>query len=100
MVVDFEFKRIPGATVASLLYVGPWRENHLRKEFLQLVAWARKNKVRTGRWFFFGLDGTKSRKPDRLRRWEAALEIKGAAKPAGRLRIKKTPPETVAPGLF
>ncbi|TLZ54667.1 MAG: GyrI-like domain-containing protein [Methanobacteriota archaeon] len=100
MVVDFEFKRIPGATVASLLYVGPWRENHLRKEFLQLVAWARKNKVRTGRWFFLELDGPNSRKPDRLRRWEAALEIKGTAKPAGRIRIKKLPAETVARVLF
>src|SRR2546427_12964977 len=91
MVVDFEFKRIPGATVASLLYVGAWRENHLRKEFRQLVAWAKKNKVRTGRWFFLELDGPNSRKPDRQRRWEAALAVRGTATPAGGSPLKYLP---------
>src|SRR2546425_237872 len=100
MVVDFEFKRIPGATVASLLYVGPWREDPLPKGFLPLLPWAGKNTARTARWFFWELGGPTSRNPARLRRGGAALEIKGTAKPAGRIRIKKPPAETVARVLF
>jgi DNA gyrase inhibitor GyrI len=100
MAVDFEFKRAPSCTVASLQYVGLWREDHLHKEFRQLVAWAKKNKVRTGRWIFRELDGPYSRRPDTERRWEACLEFKGQAEREGRVRIKKLPAETVARVVF
>ena len=100
MVVDFEFSRSPGYTVAALQYVGPWREDHLRKEFKQLVAWARKNRLRTGAWIFREVDGPNSRRPDSRRRWEACLEIKGSASPEGRIRIAKLPAQTVARVVF
>ncbi len=100
MVVDFELKRVPSRTVASLQYIGPWREDHLHKEFKQLVAWAKENKVRTGRWIFRELDGPYSRRPDGKRRWEACLELKGKARPEGRIRIKKLPAQTVARVVF
>src|SRR3989442_15995494 len=95
MTVDFEFKRSGPYTVAALQYVGPWREDHLRKEFRQLVAWAKKNRLRTGAWIFRELDGAGNR-----RRWEACLEIRGTAKPEGRIRIKKLPAQTVARIVF
>src|SRR3989442_9659598 len=95
MTVDFEFKRSRPYTVAALQYVGPWREDHLGREFRRLVAWAKKNRLRTGAWIFRELDGAGNR-----RRWEACLEIRGTAKPEGRIRIKKLPAQTVARVLF
>lgn len=100
MVVDFEFKREPAYTVAAIRYVGPFRENHLDKEFKELVSWAKRAKVRTGKWIFRELDGPNSRRPDNKRRWEAALEIRGKARGQGRIRIKKIPATTVARVVF
>ncbi len=96
MTVDFAVKRVSGCTVASLSRVGPWKEDNLREEFNRLVRWARKRRVRTGRWFFYEHDGPGAGR----RRWEACLEIKGKTEPEGRIRVKKLPAETVAHIVF
>jgi len=100
MTVDFKFKRAPGYNVAAIQYVGPYGEQHLRKEFRSLVAWAKRHGIRSGKWIFRELDGPYSRRPDNRRRWEADLEIKGPAKGEGRIRIKRIRPETVASVTF
>src|SRR5438445_10247533 len=80
MTVDFKFKRAPGYNVAAIQYVGSYGEQHLRKEFRSLVAWAKRHGIRSGKWIFRELDGPYSRRPDNRRRWEADLEIKGPRK--------------------
>jgi len=100
MVIDFEVSRSPAYTVASILKVGPYREDNLRNEFGELVAWAKENRLRTGKWIMYEHDGPNSRRPGNQRRWEACLEIRGKGKPEGRIRIKKLPAQTVAKVVF
>jgi hypothetical protein len=91
MVVDFILKRAPRYRVASLTRIGPWTEDNLRPEFRELVNWARRQRVRTGRWIFW----------ERGRhRWEACLEIRGSARPEGRIRLKTLPATYVASVAF
>src|SRR6059036_2165415 len=100
MVIDFEVTRTPSYTVASILKIGPYREDNLRSEFEELVSWAKKHRVRTGKWIMYEHDGPNSRRPGNQRRWEACLEIRGKAKAEGRIRIKKLPAQTVAHVVF
>jgi hypothetical protein len=87
MVVEFSIKRVPKFRVASIVRVGPWKEDNLRSEFRELTAWARGQEVRTGRWIFFERDRN---------RWEACLELKGPAEVGGRVRLKTLPPTWAA----
>jgi hypothetical protein len=91
MVVDFVLKRAPSFRVASIVRVGPWREDNLRTEFGELVRWAKRQKVHTGRWIFVERDH---------HRWEACLELKGTARPEGRIRLKTLPATPVASVVF
>ncbi len=100
MVVDFEVTRSPSYTVASILKIGPYREDNLRSEFGELVSWAKQHRLRTGKWIMYEHDGPNSRRPGNRRRWEACLEIRGEAKAEGRIRIKKLPAQTVAHVIF
>lgn len=100
MVVDFEVRRTPGYTVASILKIGPYREDNLRAEFSELVSWATRNGLRTGKWIMYEHDGPKSRRSENERRWEACLEVRGKAKPEGRIRLKRLPAQTVASVVF
>jgi len=59
MVVDFEVTRSPSYTVASILKVGPYREDNLRSEFGELVSWAKQHRLRTGKWIMYEHDGPK-----------------------------------------
>lgn len=87
--VDFALRSAPSYRVASITRVGPWKENNLRTEFRELVSWARRQGVRTGKWIFVERDHD---------RWEACLELKGrgAATPDGRVRLKRLPATAVA----
>ena len=87
MVVDFAWKQARRYRVASIVRVGPWKEDNLHAEFRELVKWAARQKVRTGSWIFC------HRRDDR---WEACLELKGEARPEGRIRLKTLPREHVA----
>jgi DNA gyrase inhibitor GyrI len=100
MVVDFEIKRAPSYNVASILKVGPYREDNLRTEFGELMKWAKKNGLRTGKWIMYEHDGPNSRRGMNQRRWEACLEIRGKAAPDGRIKIKKLPAQNVASVVF
>lgn len=91
MLVDFVLKRAPAYRVASIVRVGPWKEDNLRTEFLELAHWAKRQKVRTGHWIFF------ERRSDR---WEACLEFRGRATAEGRVRLKTLPACWVATVTF
>jgi effector-binding domain-containing protein len=79
MIVDFSLTRVPRYRVASIVKVGPWREENLRTEFTELRRWAERHRIRTGRWIFVHPGGN---------RWEACLEIKGRAPAEGRIRLR------------
>ena len=101
MYVDFKIKKFSGCRAASVTYVGPYRDggDMMRYEFNQIVKWARKKGVRTGRWFFADLDGPVV--PDKKRRWEAAIEVKGAkAEAQGGIRFREFPDQLVASVTF
>ncbi len=95
--VDIVVKREKSYKVISKMHVGPYSgDNMLRKEFNDLEGWAKKNQVRTGKWFFVELDGPET--PSSKRRWEASIEVKGKlkAKPESGIIFKKIPSELVA----
>ena len=102
MLVDFKIKKFSGCRVASITYVGPYREggDMMREEFNQIVKWAREKGVRTGRWFFFAMLD-ESEIPDKKRRWEAAIEVKGAkAEAQGGIQFRELPDQLVASVTF
>jgi DNA gyrase inhibitor GyrI len=91
MTVDFALTRTPNYRVASIVRVGPWKEDNLRSEFEELEAWAERQKVKTGAYLFL----------ERGRhRWEACLAYKGRASAEGRIRLKTIPPADVAKVVF
>jgi effector-binding domain-containing protein len=99
MVVDIKIRHVPSYTVASLVHYGPHGPNMFRTEFAQLAKWAKKNNLPTGRWIMRWIDEYGS-KPDSKIRSEACLEIKGKARTAGKIRIKKFPKHTVVSVTF
>lgn len=94
MVVDFAFKRAPKYRVASVRFVGTYQESRIRKEWDGLAAWAKAHGVRTGKWFF-SEDGAGPRY-----RFEVAVEVKGAAKSGGKVRIRTLPASPIATVTF
>lgn len=100
MVVEIRVKRAPGYTVASMMRVGPYRREMLRTEFNQLVSWAKRRRIRTGKWILYFLDEPGGRRPANKLRSEACLQIKGKAKTEGRIRVKKLPAQKVASVTF
>jgi DNA gyrase inhibitor GyrI len=97
MTVDIEVKQSPKYKVASLARVGGEGTDPLRKEFSELTKWAKKQKVKTGRWFCCFYESGRS--PDRYR-FEACLEIKRNAEPEGKIKIKELPKMSVASVKF
>lgn len=91
MTVDFGFKRAPSYRVATLSRKGAWDEKKLRGQYRELVDWAKKHRLRTGRWLF--LEPT-------VRTFIAGVEVKGKAKGSGRIRMRTLPAATVAYVVF
>ncbi len=91
MVVDFVLTRAPSYRVASIVRVGPWKDDNLRSEFEELEQWAKRQGVKTGSYLFLERGH---------HRWEACLEYKGRASPEGRVRLKTLPREHVARVAF
>jgi effector-binding domain-containing protein len=91
MTVDFALTKSPSYRVASIVRVGPWKEDNLRSEFEELERWAKRQGVRTGSYIFMER-GT--------RRWEACLEYRGRAEAEGRIRLKTLPATAVARVIF
>jgi DNA gyrase inhibitor GyrI len=99
MVVDIKVKQVPSYTAASLIHYGPHGPNMFRAEFDRLVKWAKRNKLRSGKWIMRWLDEPGSKPASRVRS-EACLEIKGKARIEGKIKIKKFPKHTVASVVF
>ena len=92
--IDIEVKQSPSYRVACLERVGSEGSEPLRREFSELQKWAKKNKVKTGKWIFQFHEA--GRTPDRYK-FEACLEIKGKnAQGEGKITIKDLPKMTVA----
>ena len=91
VVVDFRLKRAPRYRVASIAWKGPWNERRIRANFDRVSAWARRAGLRTGKWIF--------REPG-PRRWEVSVEVRGAARSEGPVRVHTLPAATVASVVF
>jgi hypothetical protein len=83
MTVDFEYGKAPKYRVATLRAKGRWSENICRPEFAKLVAWAKANGLKTGRWIV---------RESEMGKFEACLEIRGTAKATGGIRLRTFPP--------
>ena len=100
MKVDFKVRVAPSYRVAYIIRYGPYAgQNTWRSEFAQLEKWAKKNKLRTGKWIVYFIDRW-SEKSQKKRRSVAALEIKGKAKPQGKIQIMKIPKQMVVSVVF
>ena len=91
MTVDFVLKRTPGLRVASIRWTGSYSEAEIRKRFAAVEKWAKAHHLRTGRWVF--------REP-RERQWSVGIEVRGAARSEGRVRVRSFPACTVASVTF
>jgi DNA gyrase inhibitor GyrI len=91
MTIEFGIKRAPAYRVASLRWKGPWSDAGIHRKFLAVVTWARRHGLRTGRWVF--------REPGE-RTWEVGVEIRGAAKSDGPIRVRTYPAASVASVVF
>lgn len=83
-----------------MLRVGSYDRNMLRSEFSQLVKWADKRRLRTGKWMLYFLDEPGGRRPMNKLRSEACLQIKGRAKSEGKIKVKELPAQKVASVTF
>jgi len=98
--VDIKVKTAPSYKVAYITHVGPYSgQNMWRSEFTQLVRWAKKRKLRTGRWIMYFIDEW-GKKPERQRRSVACLEVKGRVEPEGKIKIMTLPRQKVASVTF
>jgi effector-binding domain-containing protein len=70
-----------------------------RSEFSQLTKWAKENHLRTGKWIMYFLDKW-SEKTEKQRRSVACIEIKGKAKPEGKIQIMAIPKQRVVSVFF
>lgn len=89
--VDFELVRAPAYRIAAISWTGPWNERKIRSQFENVEAWVRRHGLRAGRWIF--------REPG-PRRWEAAIEVHGAARGSGAVRLRTLKPSAVARVVF
>ncbi|HTT72864.1 MAG TPA: GyrI-like domain-containing protein [Thermoplasmata archaeon] len=91
MTVDFAFKRAPAYRIASIRWTGPWSDAKIHAQFRRVVAWTRQHGLRTGKWIFL-------EPADRT--WEVGLEIRGAARSEGGVRVRTLPATRVASVVF
>ena len=100
MAVDVKVKRVPSYRVASMMRVGPYSTNMLRSEFSQLVKWAKKRRLRTGKWMLYFTDEPGGRRPANRLRSEACLQIKGKAVSEDKIVVRKLPAQKVVAVTF
>jgi effector-binding domain-containing protein len=91
MTVDFSFRRVPAMHVAAISWKGAWSDAKVRANFARVAAWAKANRLRTGKWVF--------REPGE-RAFEVAIEVRGRAVSSGGVRRKTYPAATVASVTF
>ena len=94
IVVDFTLKRVPSYRVASVRFVSPYRESRIRSEWEGLERWTKSQHLRTGKWIF-SEEGEGPRY-----RFMVAVEIRGAAKSEGKVRVQTLPASWAASVIF
>jgi effector-binding domain-containing protein len=100
MKVEFKVKTAPSYKVAYILHIGPYHDHDMwRPEINQLERWAQKRKLRTGKRIMFFLDKW-SKRTEKRRRSVACIEIKGKAKPEGKITMMKIPKQKVVSVMF
>ena len=100
MQVDFKIKNAPSYNVAYIMHIGPYSgPNMWRAEFNRLVKWANRKKLRTGKWICYFIDEW-GKRPESKRRSVACLEMKGKAKPEGKIKVMKLPRQRVVSVTF
>jgi len=100
MIVDFKVKTAPSYNVACIISRGPYKgQNMWRSEFSQLLKWAKKRKLRTGKWIMGYIDAW-GKVPEKRRRSMACLEIMGRGKPEGKIQIMTLPRQKVVSVVF
>jgi effector-binding domain-containing protein len=77
--------------VAAIRWTGPYSEREIRRRFEEVEKWAHARGLRTGRWVF--------REPG-SRVWDTAIEVHGAARSEGRVKVRTLPAATVASVRF
>jgi effector-binding domain-containing protein len=97
MAVDIKVKNTPAYNVASIEKTGGMGSEPLRSEFRELEKWAKKSKVKAGKYFCYFYEV--GRTPDKYR-FEACLEIRGNPEPEGKIKIKELPKLKVASVSF
>ena len=70
-----------------------------RSEFSQLSKWAKKSRLRTGKWIMYFIDRWGER-PAKQRRSIAAIQITGKARPMGKVKVMKLSRQKVASVTF
>jgi len=91
MSVDFVIKKAPAYRVASIRWKGPWSDAAVRRKFGEVLGWARRQHLTTGKWIF--------REPAE-RSFEVAVEVRGPAKSDRKVRIRTFPAGSVASVVF
>ena len=100
MKVDFKVRVTPSYRVGYLIRFGGYDgQNTWRSEIAQLERWAKKNRLDTGKRIMYFIDKW-GEKPQKKRRSVAALEIKGKARPEGKIQIMKIPRQRVVGVVF
>ncbi|HUK27864.1 MAG TPA: GyrI-like domain-containing protein [Candidatus Acidoferrales bacterium] len=100
MKVDFTVKNAPSYKVAYILRYGPYAgQDTWRSELTQIERWAKRNRIRTGKWIVYFIDKWTA-KSQKKRRSIAAIEIKGKGKPQAKIRLMKIPRQKVVSVTF
>jgi hypothetical protein len=103
LTVDIVTKREASHKVITKSYLGPYTgDDMLHPEFNALVGWARRERVKTGKWLRIELDKYEIGVPSSQRRWWACIELKGRTepKPPSGIELKVLPAEFVASVTF
>jgi effector-binding domain-containing protein len=100
MKAEIKVVRAPSYTVAYMIRVGPYTgQNMWRSELSQLDRWAKKRRLRTGKWIMYFIDRW-GEKPAKQRRSVAAVQLKSNARAEGKVKIMRIPSQKVASVTF
>lgn len=100
MKTEIKVKVAPSYRVAYMIHHGPYTgQNMWRSELKQLSRWAQRRRLRTGKWIMYFIDKW-SEKSQKKRRSVAAIEIKGKAKPEGKIQTMTIPRQKVVSVMF